>query len=393
MPYPPGVQRLLRGATCLIWLGLATLPALLPVVARAQETPAVQASQPDSTVPQTPAPSVGQQTPPATAAQPTTPPPAGQQAAPQGTGQISGTVVDQTGALAVGAKVQLTHDDKTPAQEAVSGDNGEYSFSNVPTGAFHITATATGFTTGKFSGQLNPGQDFVVPKIAISLANAVTEVKVGGDSEEVAEEEVHEQLQQRVFGFIPNFYVTYVPDAAPLHAKQKFYLAWRSNIDPITIVGAGFLAGLEQASDDFPGYGQGAQGYAKRFGASYADVFIGTFMDSAVLTTVFKQDPRYFYQGTGTTKSRLLHALGNAIVCKGDNKQTQVNYSAILGAFATGGISYLYYPASDRGIGLLVQNAAVRIGLGSVAGVFQEFVLQRYTSRARQKDPSQAQTP
>jgi len=372
MLYRRGVRRLLRGATGLIWLALAVLPGelLLSATPQAQQPPAVQRTQPDGTTPQA-----------LTAPEP--------QAVPQASGSISGTVVDQTGALAIGAKVQLTRDDNSPAQEVVSGDNGEYVFSSVSAGSFHIAATASGFTTGTYSGQLSPGQALVVPKITISLANAVTDVRVGGDSEEVAEEEVHEQLQQRVLGFIPNFYVSYVPDAAPLHAKQKFYLAWRSSIDPITIVGVGFLAGIEQAADDYPGYGQGAQGYAKRFGAGYADVFIGTFIDSAVLTSVLKQDPRYFYQGTGTTKSRLLHALGNSVICKGDNKQWQPNYSAIIGAFATGGISYLYYPASDRGAALLVQNSLIRIGLGSVAGVFQEFVLQRYTSRARTHDPSQ----
>ena len=361
---------MLRCATGLIWLGLALPGEFLLPAARAQEPAAVQPTQPDGA-----------------ATQPTPPPATGQQAAPQASGTISGTVVDQTGALAIGAKVQLTHDDKTPAQEVVSGDGGDYTFSGVPSGPFHITATAPGFTNGNFSGQLSPGQAFVVPKVTISLAKAVTDVNVGGDSEEVAEEEVHEQLQQRVLGFIPNFYVSYVPDAAPLHAKQKFELAWKSSIDPVTIVGVSFLAGLEQAADDFPGYGQGAEGYAKRVGAAYADVFIGTFMDSAVMTSLLKQDPRYFYQGTGSTKSRLLHALANSIICKGDNKQWQPNYSAMVGAFATGGISYLYYPASDRGVGLLVQTAAVRISLGSVAGVFQEFVLQRYTSRARPKDP------
>ena len=373
MLFRPGLRRLLRGATGLVWLSLSILPVqlLLPATVRAQQPPAVQG-------PQTDAPD-SQQAPPAAT---------GQQTASQASGTVSGTVVDQTGALAVGAKVQLTRLDNGAAQEVVSGDNGEYAFSGVPAGRFHLTVTAGGFTTGTFSGQLTPGQVLVVPKITISLANNVTDVKVSGDSVEVAEEEIHEQLQQRVFGFIPNYYVTYVPDAAPLHPKQKFYLAWRSSTDPITVVGAGFLAGVEQAANDFPGYGQGAQGYAKRFGSSYADVFIGTFMDGAIFPTLLKQDPRYFYQGTGTTKSRLLHALSNTIICKGDNKQLQPNYSSILGAFATGGISYLYYPASDRGAELLVQNALVRISLGSVAGVFQEFVLQRYTSRARLRDPS-----
>ena len=72
--------------------------------------------------------------------------------------------------------------------------------------------------------------------------------------------QIKEQEKQRVLGFIPNFYVSYVPDAAPLAPKQKFELAWRSIIDPITFVGVGFLAGFEQASDDFQGYGQGAPG-------------------------------------------------------------------------------------------------------------------------------------
>jgi len=128
------------------------------------------------------------------------------------------------------------------------------------------------------------------------------------------------------------------------------------------------------------GYGQGAKGYAKRFGAGYADTFIGTFMDSAVFPSLFKQDPRYFYQGTGTTKSRLVHALSNAVIRSSDDGRMQPNYSAILGSFVTAGISYTYYPPSDRGGGLLVENALISIGGGAVAGVFQKFVLRKITT-------------
>lgn len=305
----------------------------------------------------------------------------------QSTGSISGTVLDAHGALAVGAQLQLTVAGQ-PAQQVVSNDNGEYSFSNLPAGPFELTIAAPGFDKKMFSGVLNPGQAFLVPQIVLKIASATTDVRVGGSTVEVAEEQIKQQEKQRVLGIAPNFYVSYIPDAAPLNTRQKFELAWKSSIDPMTFLGVGILAGFEQAANDFSGYGQGAQGYAKRFGAGYADNFIGTFMDSAVFAALFRQDPRYFYQGTGTTKSRLLHALSNAVVRKGDNGHWQPNYSAFVGSFAAAGISYTYYPPSDRGSGLLVENALVSIGGGAVAGVFQEFVLHKITTHAKGQSAS-----
>src|SRR5205807_8934357 len=174
------------------------------------------------------------------------------------------------------------------------------------------------------------------------------EIRVVPPQIELAEEQIKEQEKQRALGFIPNFYVSYVPNAAPLAPKQKFELAWKEMIDPVTFGLTGAIAGIEQAQNDFSGYGQGAQGYAKRYGASYANTVTGTLIGSAILPSLLKQDPRYFYKGTGSKRSRFLYALASPVVCKGDNKRWQANYSAILGSFATGGISYLYYPKSDR---------------------------------------------
>jgi hypothetical protein len=204
---------------------------------------------------------------------------------------------------------------------------------------------------------------------------------------EVAEEQIKEQEKQRVFGIVPNFYVTYDLDPVPLNARQKFQLAWKSTTDPVTFIGVGMLAGFEQAADEYSGYGQGMQGYAKRYGAAYADVFAGTFIGSAVLPSVLKQDPRYFYRGTGSTRSRIGYAMANSVMCRGDNQRWQPNYSTIVGAFAAGGISYLYYPSSDRSATLLVQNSLLKIAESSLAGIFQEFVVRRLTTRSR----SQAQ--
>jgi hypothetical protein len=297
----------------------------------------------------------------------------------QFSGTISGTVIVQTGALAVGAQVQLKREDQTPKQEALTGDNGQFSFGNLPPGPFHLTVTSPGFESHEVSGDLRPGEAYIVPQIMLSVATAVTEVQVQMTQIEVAEEQVKEQEKQRVLGIIPNFYASYVPDAAPLAPKQKFQLAWRSTIDPFTFVAVGALAGIQQAADQFGEYGQGAVGYASRYGAAYANVFVGTFIGGAILPSLLKQDPRYFYKGTGSTGSRILYALGNAVIAKGDNKKWQPNYSGIIGSFATGGISFLYHPESDRGGGLLVENAMLRLAGSAVAGVFQEFVVRKLT--------------
>lgn len=319
--------------------------------------------------------------------------PSAQQAQPAanagGNASVSGTVVDQQGALAAGAQIQLKHPGENQGQQVQSGQNGEFSFSNVAPGPFELTITASGFESKTVTGTLTAGQVYIVPEIVLTVAAMTTDVKVGLTPEEAAEVEVKEQEKQRVLGFIPNFYATYVPDAAPLPPRLKFQLAWKSVSDPISILGAGFLAGIYQASDQLNGYGQGAAGYGKRFGAVYGDVFIGTFIDSAILPTMLHQDPRYFYRGPNSEGSRFMYAIGNAVICKGDNKKYQPNYSAILGSFITSGISQAYYPSSDRGTSLYFQTALIRIAEGSVAGIFQEYVVPKLTPRLKKHPPQQ----
>jgi len=297
-------------------------------------------------------------------------------------------VLDRSGAVAIGAQVRLTRDDQSPAQEVLSGDNGQFSFANLPPGPFQLTVAAEGFKTQRVSSALPPGQAYIVPEIRLAVAPVVTEVQVALTPIEVAEIQIKEQEKQRVLGFIPNFFVSYVPDAAPLAPKQKFELAWRSTIEPFTFVGVAALAGVQQATNDFAGYGQGAEGYAKRFGAAYANVISGTFIGSAILPSLLKQDPRYFYKGTGNTRSRFLYALASPLICKGDNKRWQPNYSGILGSFATGGISYSYYPAGDRNATQLVlQNTLIRIGESALSNVLQEFVVRKFTPRLQHHSP------
>ena len=271
----------------------------------------------------------------------------------------------------------------------LSGDDGQFSFANIAPGPFQLTITSAGFATQTFSGILHSGEIYIVPQIALAVATAITEVQVGLSPTEVAEEQIKDEEKQRVLGVIPNFYVSYVPNAVPLTSKQKFKLAWKTAVDPVTFVLTGAVAGVEQAQNHFSGYGQGAQGYAKRYGAGYADTVTGTFIGGAILPSLLKQDPRYFYKGTGSKRSRILYAIANSVICKGDNGRWQPNYSSILGSLAAGGISNLYYPAQDRnGAGLTFENAVIGIGATAAANLLQEFVIRKLTPNVPNNDPA-----
>ncbi len=274
-------------------------------------------------------------------------------------------------------------------QELLSSEEGGYSFSNLPPGAYQLTVACPGFAPQKISVTLSPGQNLILPPTTLSLAMETTEVRVEFSTIELAQEQLKDQEKQRVLGLIPNFYVTYDPKAVPLSTKQKFQLAWKTTVDPVTFGLNGAIAGIEQAQDRFSGYGQGADGYAKRYAASYADLVTSNFIGGAILPSLFKQDPRYFYKGTGSIHSRVLYAVANAVICKGDNGHWQPNYSGILGSLAAGGISNLYYPSTDRGdAALTFENTLIGIGASAGANVIQEFLLRKLTPNLPTYEPA-----
>ena len=345
-----------------VWLALGILAWAFPALARAQQPPVALGGEsgfPDSSGIRLAA--------------------LDRQLDQQSPGSIRGILVDPRGAPVPGARVKLSRGDQSPNQEVLTGDDGQFSLANITPGPFQLTITAAGFATQTYSGTVRSGETCVVPPITLPLATAFTEVQVVLSPTEIAEEQIKEQEKQRVLGVIPNFYVTYVPDAAPLNAKQKFKLALRTTVDPVTFVVTGGVAGIEQAQNQFSGFGQGAQGYGKRYGAAYADMVVGTFIGSAILPSLLKQDPRYFYKGTGSKKSRILYAMANAVICKGDNGHWQPNYSAILGGFAGGAISTLYYPSEHNEGELVVENTLIGIGATAATNLLQEFVIRKLT--------------
>jgi len=302
-------------------------------------------------------------------------------APPRGT--VTGTIVDATGAVVAAAHVTLTQADQSTSPEVSSGDKGQFTFTNVAPGAFQLAVKAAGFAPGTSSGTLLPGEVHTVPPIALAVATNVTDVEVALSPTQVAEEQIKDEEKQRIIGIVPNFYVTYDSHALPLNSKQKFKLATKTVIDPFTFLVVAGTAGVEQAQNHFIEYGQGVQGYGKRFGATYADTVSSTFIGGAILPSLFKQDPRYFYKGTGSTPSRFMYAIRMSVICKGDNGRWQFNYSNVLGSLAAGGISNLYYPSLDRDSAeLTFENAAIGLASNAVTNVLQEFIVRRLTPHA-----------
>ena len=295
-------------------------------------------------------------------------------------GSISGTVVDASTGSIAGATVKLAVD--SGEQQTQSLPNGSYSFSNVAPGPYRLSFTASGFAEKSIQGVLAAAETASLAPVVLSLAAVSTDMTVFENQTALAQVQIKEQEQQRIGGLVPNYFVTYNADAAPLNARQKFELSWHTFFDPSAFVITGVVAGVGQARNSHKGFGQGGQGYAKRYGAAYADFVTGTIIGSVVMPTVFKQDPRYFYKGTGTTRQRVWYAINRSVICRGDNKKDQFCYSSFVSRFASGALSNYYYPAVDRdSAGTVVQNAVIGIGADALGNLFQEFLARKITRK------------
>jgi hypothetical protein len=298
----------------------------------------------------------------------------------EGAASVAGIVQDVSGATVPGAVVSLTHGDGTQLHTMVSDANGEFDFTEIVPGSYLVIVNAQGFapfTSAEFAVTVQ--QAYELPDVSLSVATANTVVTVR-PTDLIAAEQIKAQEQQRLIGVIPNFYTSYIYDAAPLTSKQKFSLAARGTFDPVALIGVAFAAGIEQANNSYAGYGQGAVGYSKRYAAKFVDGRTSDFLSHAVFPSLLHQDPRYFYQGSGTVKSRFMHAVSSAFVTRSDSGQTVPNYSYLLGDMCSAALSNLYYPSANRGVSLVFNRAAVGLA-GRVGGnLLREFLPRRLTT-------------
>jgi len=210
------------------------------------------------------------------------------------------------------------------------------------------------------------------------------ERKARGDAQ------IREETHQRIAGVLPAFNSVQADKAVPLTSGQKFHLFFRGSIDPYQFVIAALDTGLEEAQDDYTEYHWGTLGFLKRYGATYADTWDGNFWGNAVLPSVLHQDPRYYRLGRASGKSawhRFLYAAETTVICHSDKGKLQPNYSNVLGNLIGGGISNIYYPASDRGVGLTFERTLTTSAEGIVGAELIEFYpdYQAYRQRRHER--------
>jgi hypothetical protein len=295
-------------------------------------------------------------------------------------GSVTGKVTALDGTVLQGVRVQLTGPGLVAPRVAMTDASGAYSFAMVPPGSFALVASVEGFKQARIDVTVTPGGVLAAPAVTLAIETAISDVRVVLTEKDIALEEVNEEEKQRVFGVIPNFLVSYDWKPAPLSSRQKFALAWRMVIDPVPLAVTAVVAGVQQANNDYPGYGQGAAGYGKRLGAGYGDLLVGTMLGSAVLPVVFRQDPRFLYKSSGSTTNRALYAMSATVICRSDKGRWEPNYSNILGSLGAGAISNLYYPASNRnGASVTVENGLIGVASGAIGNLFEEFLVRKLT--------------
>jgi hypothetical protein len=302
----------------------------------------------------------------------------------QTSGSIRGTITDSDGAVIPGVRVtliQANSDESSPANRVVMANSrGAFEFSGLAAGTYRLKIEGAGIEPVDSGGiSIGEGERRELPITTNRLAKKMTTVNVVATSEQIGQAQVQEQEQQRILGILPNYYTSYIWDAAPMTPKLKYKLAFHSVTDPMTFIVAAGVAGAEQWHNTFPGYAQESEGYAKRFGATYADTVASRMISFAVLPSLFHQDPRYFYRGSGSVRSRILYALESAVICRGDNGQSELNYSKMIGSFAAAGLSNLYRAPQDRQAGITFRNGLVIIGSGAAVNLLREFVSRKLT--------------
>jgi hypothetical protein len=181
--------------------------------------------------------------------------------------------------------------------------------------------------------------------------------------------------KDRLFYALPNFLtLENAQDVPPLTAGEKFKVVAKGSFDPVQVVWYGFLAGISQAEDSEPGFGQGAEGYGKRYGAYFADGTIENFLTGAILPSIFRQDPRYFQSGRGTFWNRTGYAISRIFVTHADSGRNQFNVSEVFGSAMAAGIStYSYHPKSDRTLSNTASVWGSQVGYDTITLVVKEF--------------------
>ena len=296
---------------------------------------------------------------------------------------ITGTVIDTDKAAIPSARVTLEDADTIKSISAVTSDSsGAFAFPSVAPGKYIVKIAASGFASWKIKDVivLHEGEDFVIPAVELGVGSITTSVNAI-TMEDLAEQQITVEEHQRILGILPNFYVSYVPNAAAAHPQTEIQIGGRGVARSGDLLHHRCHCGHRgNGRATLQAMAKDSVGYAERYAATYGDRISSTFLGAALLPSLLHQDPRYFYRGHGKIIVRALYAISTVAVCKGDNGHWQPNYSNIGGNLGAAFISSLYYPQSDQhSVQVTVTNTLVGVGTGAFGVLFQEFLLRHLT--------------
>ena len=160
---------------------------------------------------------------------------------------------------------------------------------------------------------------------------------------------------------------------APLKASQKFGLVEKNFLNPFVFLGIGVEAAIDQAANVHQGYGRGAQGYAKRYGADVGDTATAELFGVGVYPAIFHTDPRYYRMGKGGVVSRGWYAATRVLMTRSDSGRHVFNTPELLASATSSGISRSYYPRDERNVGDFVYSMASRIAFDGAYNLVKEF--------------------
>jgi hypothetical protein len=185
--------------------------------------------------------------------------------------------------------------------------------------------------------------------------------------------EKHPRVNSLMGGNEPSTVVNDASAAEPLTVGGKWRLYYRREFDPFHFISTGVAAGISQAEDQYRDYGQGMEGYGRRYGAKFADSTIGSFFGDFLLPSVTHDDPRYFRMGSGSFTHRAFYAASRELITRHDDGTPRFAYAHLLGNFIGAAFGNAYYPDNERGLGDTLQRGG-QVTLGSAANnVFHEF--------------------
>jgi hypothetical protein len=296
-----------------------------------------------------------------------------------GNGSLAGTVVDSNHNPLAGAQVHLERDGSAGSCDVATELDGRFLFEDLRKGTFRLRIWLSGMQTLMDEQiTLQNGQHLTLPDLTVRLATATQQVTVTVSRVELAQEEVKTQEKQRALVIFPNFYSSYIWNAAPLNSRQKFDLALHSIFDPVNFL----VVGAEQASCSTPiriTTGQERKPTRNITARPSPTRRSPTFSAARCFRRFCTRIP-VISTKAGAARRLALYAISRAVITRNDAGRDVPNYSSVAGSLMAGAISNAYHPATDRGVGLTFRNGAIAIGGHAFENLIREFILRQLTS-------------